>query len=212
LACKRLREGCGRPEEDDMGRGTRIGAFALTAALFVAGCGDDDDGALDGVTTTTADGATTTTALGDATTTTGPAADTAGRLAQELEDAGLGSLASLVRTVDVEELLPEGDFTLFAPNDAAVRSLDTDDLRDLLADPGEVLTILENHVVEERITASELEDRATVTTRAGRTLTIASSAGEVTVGGATVVDADIEAAGGVVHVIDGVLLPDGAGS
>lgn len=203
-------------------RRVRFAAIALATAFAVAGCGDDDE------TTDTiqADTPTTTTVAagtGETTSTTSAATDDADddadddgdmagdaaeRLADALDDAGLTSLASLVRTVDVDELLPDQEFTFFAPDDGALGSLDSEELRDLLTNPDDVLRILRNHVVEERLESSDLADGDTLTTSAGEELTVSVDGETVTVGDATVVRADIEIGDqGVVHVVDAVLLP-----
>jgi uncharacterized surface protein with fasciclin (FAS1) repeats len=185
----------------------RFAAIALVAAAALAGCGDDEE------TTdpTQADTPTTTTVAATTdgnTSTTTTADDAAERLATALDDAGLASLASLVRTVDVDELLPDREFTFFAPDDGALGSLDSDELRDLLTNPDDVLRILRNHVIDERLESSDLADGDTLTTSAGEELTVSVDGATVTIGDATVVRADVEIGDqGVVHVVDGVLLP-----
>jgi uncharacterized surface protein with fasciclin (FAS1) repeats len=135
-------------------------------------------------------------------------------LADGLEGAGLSTLASLVRMVDVEQLLPEGEeFTFIAPGDDALRSLDPDDLQELLSDPAQVLDVLRNHVVEERLTAADLEERDEVVTAAGETVPVSVAGATVSVGEATVVDGPFDVADrGIVHVVDAILLPAGVGS
>lgn len=56
--------------------------------------------------------------------------------------------------------------------------------------------------------SSSLSDDQTVTTLQGDDLTIGVSGGTVTVGGATVVTADVQASNGVIHLVDGVLVPE----
>jgi uncharacterized surface protein with fasciclin (FAS1) repeats len=189
-------------------------AAPAVAILFAAGCGDDDDAVGD---------ITTTTAAGDLTTTTGDAVDDltgdvadAGAAAQaELEaalrSAGLTNLATAVSQVDLSGVLEDNEFTVFAPNDDAFLSLDSADLNALLADPGQILDVLQSHlVVGERLTADDLADRGSVTTEAGTSLTVAGSASSLTVEGATVTSTET-VGDGIIHVIDQVLLT-GAGS
>lgn len=128
-------------------------------------------------------------------------------IAQTLRDNDMESLASAVEQVDATELLGDGEFTFFAPNDEAFLELDADQLADLLSDPAQLVEVLQGHVVTERIDSTALAGMTTVQTRSGSTLDVTVDGGTVTVGGATVVNADIDAADGVIHTIDRVLLP-----
>ena len=187
-------------------------AAPAVAVLFAAGCGDDD--ADDATTTTTVlDGATTTVAPGDGVDTDDLADDLtdAGATAQaELEaalrSAGLTNLATAVSQVDLSGGRADNEFTVFAPNDEAFLALDSADLTALLADPSQVLDVLQGHlVVGEQLTADDLADAGTVTTEAGTTLTIAGSGSTLTVNGATVTSTET-VGDGIIHVIDEVLL------
>ncbi len=128
-------------------------------------------------------------------------------LAQTLRDNGLDSIAGIVEQVDVTEWLGEGDFTFFAPDNEAFLGLDADQTADLLTDPAQVLDVLANHTLSDTVSADELASMATVDTEAGETLEVTSEDGAVQVGAVTVVSTDIEVAGGVIHVVDGLLLP-----
>ena len=128
-------------------------------------------------------------------------------VAETLRDNGLTTLATAVEQVDIEQLVGDEEFTLFAPNDEAFLGLTADDTADLLADPAQLEEILRNHVVEERIDATQLAEMGSVTTAGGETLSIVVDGDDVTVGRANVVATDIEAGSGVVHAIDQVLLP-----
>ncbi len=132
---------------------------------------------------------------------------TSDELAQTLRDNGLDSIAGVVDQVDVSQWLGEGDFTFFAPNNEAFLGLDADQTADLLTDPAQIADVLRNHTLAETVTAEELATMESVETEAGETLEVTSDGGQVTVGGVTVVTTDIEVAGGVIHVVDGLLLP-----
>ena len=128
-------------------------------------------------------------------------------LAQALRDNGLENIAGLVEQVDVAELTGDEDFTFFAPNDDAFTTLDADEAADLLSDPGQILDVLRNHLLAGTITAEELANLDEVETEAGEQLPVTVDGDVVRVGDVTVVTADIDVAGGVVHVVDGLLLP-----
>jgi uncharacterized surface protein with fasciclin (FAS1) repeats len=97
-----------------------------------------------------------------------------------------------------------GPFTVFAPtNDAfsalgtPVDSLTTEQLR----------SVLRNHVLTQPVPSAQAIEIGRALTMHGDTLSITQNNGDVMVGSATVVEADVEASNGVIHVIDAVLLP-----
>jgi uncharacterized surface protein with fasciclin (FAS1) repeats len=128
-------------------------------------------------------------------------------LAQTLRDNGLDSIAGVVEQVDVSEWLGEGDFTFFAPNNEAFLGLDAEQTADLLTDPSEILDVLKNHTLEDTVTADELVALQTVDTQAGSTLEVTTEGDDVRLQDVLVVSTDIEVGSGVIHVVDGLLLP-----
>lgn len=127
--------------------------------------------------------------------------------AQRLRDEGLESVASAFEDIDVSELTDSTEFTFLAPNDEAFQSVDADDLADLLADPERVTELLKNHTIAERYTAAQVVELDEVSTEAGETLDIDVDGDVVQFEDATVVATDIEAGDGMIHVVDGLLLP-----
>ncbi|KZZ83138.1 Nex18 symbiotically induced protein [Bacillus sp. SJS] len=117
-------------------------------------------------------------------------------LAAALEKAGL-----------VETLKGTGPYTVFAPTDQAFEKL----LKDLNITAEELLNrkdlkdILLYHVVQGKVLSSDLKNGMKVKTLAGKDVTI--SLDPVKVNNATVVNPDVEASNGVIHVIDTVLVP-----
>jgi len=67
--------------------------------------------------------------------------------------------------------------------------------------------ILTYHVVEGTAMAADVQGMSSATTLEGSDVSISTSDGSVQVGGATVVQADVEASNGVIHAIDAVLMP-----
>ncbi|GAB5490646.1 MAG: hypothetical protein Phog2KO_08610 [Phototrophicaceae bacterium] len=133
-----------------------------------------------------------------------------------LQTDGLETLSlAVVRGGFLSTLNGEGPFTVFAPTDEAfATALDTLGLTadELLADQELLSSVLTYHVVEGAVMAADLEDGMEVETLNGAILTVGVSDDGVTLTdgtGATynVVTADVAASNGVVHVIDGVLLP-----
>ncbi|MFN3315074.1 MAG: fasciclin domain-containing protein, partial [Hyphomonas sp.] len=78
----------------------------------------------------------------------------------------------------------------------------------LLPENQEQLTeILTYHVLQGEVMSTDLSDGMTAPTVQGSDITIMTEGG-VTVNGANVVTADIQASNGVIHVIDAVLMPE----
>ena len=116
-------------------------------------------------------------------------------------------VAALTAASLVETLQGEGPFTVFAPNDEAFAALPAGLLEKLLLPENiAVLTsILTYHVVGAKVLSTEVVagDAASVE---GSNLALATDMG-VMVNDATVIQADVEASNGVIHVIDKVLVP-----
>ena len=121
----------------------------------------------------------------------------------------------------VDTLSGAGPFTVFAPTDTAFAALPAGTVDGLLKpDAKPTLTkVLTYHVVPGRLTAADLAGKikagggkATLTTVEGEPLTLTSDGTTITITGmggskATVSQADVLQSNGVIHVVDGVLLP-----
>jgi uncharacterized surface protein with fasciclin (FAS1) repeats len=107
----------------------------------------------------------------------------------------------------VDTLSGEGPFTVFAPTDDAFAALPDGTVEGLLDDIPTLTSILTYHVVPGAVMSGDLSDGMMPETVNGQTVSIGVSDG-VTVDGANVVLADIEASNGVIHVIDSVILPE----
>ncbi len=128
---------------------------------------------------------------------------------------GFSTLVTAVQTAGLEDTLRSGEYTVFAPtNDAFAAALEALELtaEELLADTELLTSVLTYHVVEGTVTSDMLEDGMEVTTLNGETLIVNVSEDGVTVTDGigntyNVTMADVTASNGVIHVIDGVLLP-----
>lgn len=124
-----------------------------------------------------------------------------------------GSFQTLVKAVHaaglVETLSSEGPFTVFAPTDAAFAKLPEGTLEGLLMDREALVAVLTYHVVAGKVMASQVLDAGQLrpATVQGESLDVRVMGGSVRVDGATVVQPDVEASNGVIHVIDTVVLP-----
>lgn len=125
-------------------------------------------------------------------------------------DGSFETLVAAVKAAGLAETLSgEGPFTVFAPTDAAFGKLPDGTVDELLKaeNRARLVEILTYHVVPGRVPASEAMKLSSATTASGQEIRIRTSDGRVKVNDATVVTADVEAANGVIHVIDTVLLP-----
>jgi transforming growth factor-beta-induced protein len=181
-----------------------------TSALVLAACGDDD-----------ADDATPTTAEAPADDAADNAADDDGMADDgDMSDetivdiaAGNPDFSILVAAVTeaglVDTLSGDGPFTVFAPTDAAFEAaLDALGItaEELLENPalGDILTY---HVLPAEVMSSDLEPTQTVATVQGEEVTVTLDDSGAMVNDANIVQTDLEASNGVIHVIDAVLLP-----
>lgn len=127
--------------------------------------------------------------------------------------ARAGQFETLIAAVQaaglVETLMGPGPFTVFAPTDEAFRALPVGTVDQLLRpeNRGELARILTYHVTPGIIRARDLAGRtARPPSVAGPRLEVDGRQG-VSVNNARVVQADIPASNGIIHVIDRVLLP-----
>jgi uncharacterized surface protein with fasciclin (FAS1) repeats len=125
---------------------------------------------------------------------------------------GAGSFGTLVAAVQaaglVDTLKGEGPFTVFAPTDEAFAALPEGTVESLLQPENRdtLVAILTYHVVPGKVMSGDLSNGMEAATVQGAPVTIMTDGG-VTVNGANVVTADVEASNGVIHVIDAVILP-----
>ena len=123
-----------------------------------------------------------------------------------------GNFSTLVTAVEaaglVETLQGDGPFTVFAPTDEAFAALPDGTIEALLEDTDTLGSILTYHVIAGEVMSTDLEDGMMAETVNGQEVIIGVGEDGVTVDGANVVMADIEATNGVIHVIDAVILPE----
>ncbi len=136
-----------------------------------------------------------------------PAADSLVTTAAGAPDAFY--LVALLGFTSLAPVLDSGEFTVFAPTNAAFQQIPPSTLR-TLASPSGVPTlesILTIHVVPGRLYADEVIAAGQLFTVGGKVLPVTVQGGDVFVDGARVVFADIQCSNGNIHFIDTVLLP-----
>ena len=127
-----------------------------------------------------------------------------------VENGNFKTLVAAVQAAGLAETLSgPGPFTVFAPTDAAFAKLPAGTVQALLADKEKLASILTYHVVSGRVVAADITrmNGAMPATVNGQKLDIKVRGGNVYVNGAQVTTADVSASNGVIHVIDGVLMP-----
>ena len=125
---------------------------------------------------------------------------------------GAGSFNTLVAALEaaglVEDLSGQGPFTVFAPTDEAFAALPAGTVETLLKPENKetLIKILTYHVVAGEITSDKITS-GEVESLAEAMITVKVKDGKVKVNQAEVIQADINASNGVIHVIDQVILP-----
>lgn len=190
-------------------------APVVLIAVPLVGCSDDGSDEADDTTTTAAaaDDSSSTT-MDDSATDEAESAD----IVDTAVAAGdFTTLVAAVQAAGLEETLRgEGPFTVFAPTDDAFAALPAGTVDTLLEDPtGDLADILTYHVISGKVMAADVAgmDGQQVETVNGAKITVnVSDAGAVSLTDAAgntvnVTTTDIETSNGVIHVIDGVLMP-----
>lgn len=159
-----------------------------------------------------------------------PAATAAGQPASAMTPAAggdiiqvatsAGQFTTLLKAAEVTGLTPvlkqPGNMTVFAPTDAAFAALPAGEL-DRLMQPDnrqELQKLLLAHIVNTNVPSEKLKgSKGQVGPNgAGAQLNVDGSGDQVLVNNATIVRADVKASNGVIHVVDKVIMPEGAGA
>ena len=108
----------------------------------------------------------------------------------------------------IDSIASGGPFTVFAPGDVAFVALSQEVRAGLLADRTLLADVLQFHVVPGQLMTADLTTGLVQPTLQGSTVEVGTTAdGALTIGGATIIEADLIATNGVIHIIDQVLLP-----
>jgi len=203
-------------------------ALAITAALALAACGSDDDSSDDAASSPATTEAMSDDEMADDEMADDEMADD--EMADDMSDEEMAAaegdlvvvassrddLTTLVAAIEAaglaETLADDGPFTIFAPNDEAFMDYLGEmgmTAEDALADTTFLSTLLQGHVVEaadDSGMVAGMVDNPFVSL-AGTELPVTVDGDMITIGGANIVEADVFATNGVIHVIDTVLEP-----
>lgn len=101
----------------------------------------------------------------------------------------------------------KGPFTVFAPNDSAFKNLPDDHFAKLFWNKDTLADMISQHVVVGRIKLADLEKMDEVMNLNNMTLALEQHNEGFIIGGAKILESDIECTNGLIHEIDLVLLP-----
>jgi len=191
-------------------RTTGLAGLAAAALLLgTAACSSDDETSTEDAPTTVAP---TTTAAEDMPSEEPASDDMSSMTVVEIaaSDPQFSTLVELVTAAGLAETLSgEGPFTVLAPTNDAFAAVPKETMDALAADPALLTKVLTYHVVPAEALAADVVTMTEAPTVEGQPITIAVEGESVVLNGgqATVTKTDIVGSNGVIHVIDGVLLP-----
>ncbi len=118
-------------------------------------------------------------------------------------------VAALKQAELVTSLSNAGPFTVFAPTNEAFNKLPAGTVESLMKDDKkeDLQNILQYHVTVSAMKAESFTDGQTLGMVNGDNVTISVKDGKVTLNNSAHIVASIPASNGIIHVIDGVLLP-----
>jgi uncharacterized surface protein with fasciclin (FAS1) repeats len=181
-------------------RASFLAAASLAAlAVGITGCGGDETAAAEAPAQTMS----TDTSMGE---TSAPAEM---NIVETAVAAGqFKTLTSLLQQTGLDKTLAQnGPYTVFAPTDKAFAKVPKKTLDTLAANPEQLKAVLLYHVADGEVKAADVATMSSVATLNGAPVPIKANESVVRVGGAKVVHADVMASNGIIHVIDGVLVP-----
>lgn len=133
-----------------------------------------------------------------------------------MADENFSTLVDLVTTAGLADTLsdPDAEFTVFAPTNDAFEKVDEATLDALGENTDALAQVLTYHAVAARALSGDLTDGQEIETVEGSIITVNIDGDDVTLTTdadqtVNVTAVDIEASNGVIHVIDGVLIPAG---
>ncbi len=125
------------------------------------------------------------------------------------EQGSFNTLTQAIEAADLEATLNgEGPYTVFAPTDEAFAALPEGTVEELLKPENKaaLTQLLTYHVIPGEVTSAQLSS-GDVQTVEGTPVTIQADGAAVRVNEAQVVQPDVLASNGVIHVVDQVILP-----
>ena len=175
---------------------------ALLAAIILMSCGNNTQTAADPATTETKSDAGQANVKDDASM-------------KDIVKVAVGSpdhttLVSALKQADLVDVLANpGPFTVFAPTNEAFNKLPKGTLDELMKPEKktDLQNILQYHVTTSSLKADFFKDGQTIGMVNGDNITINVKDGKIILNNSATIVASVPASNGMVHIIDGVLLP-----
>ena len=120
------------------------------------------------------------------------------------------TLVAAIKQAELVNVLSNaGPFTVFAPTNAAFDKLPKETLETLMKNENreKLQDILQYHVYVGTLKTDMMEEGQTFNQVNGGNITITKKDGKIMINNSATITASIPAANGIIHVIDGVLLP-----
>ncbi len=126
-----------------------------------------------------------------------------------------GQFKTLLKALDAANmtnvLKTNKNLTVFAPTDAAFAALPAGELDRLMKSPAELQKLLTYHVINATVDSAKIKGaKGGVKTVAGQSLVLDGSTDTLMANNAGIVQTDVAATNGTVHVVDKVLMPSTA--
>lgn len=123
-------------------------------------------------------------------------------------DPQFSTLVKLVKSAGLAGTLSKGSYTVFAPTNAAFAKVPKSTLAALGKDKAKLRAVLLYHVVKGRVPASSVVKLTSAKTVNGARVRIKVKGSSVYLNSTRkVLKTDVKASNGIIHVINGVLLP-----
>lgn len=148
-----------------------------------------------------------------ATATAAPAVVAKGDIVETLKASG--QFTNLLKATDATNLTvvlkTAPGLTVFAPTDAAFAKLPQAQLTALMADKAALQRAVLHHVVNAKVDSSKIKGaKGPVASGAGDKIELDGSTDVLKADNATIIQADIAATNGTIHVVDSILMPGAA--
>ena len=120
------------------------------------------------------------------------------------------TLVKALKQADLVDVLANpGPFTVFAPNNAAFDKLPSGTLDELMKPEkkADLQNILQYHVTTSALKADFFKDGQTIGMVNGDNITVNIKGGKVVLNNSATIIGSVQASNGMVHIVDGVLLP-----
>lgn len=123
----------------------------------------------------------------------------------------ISTFMSLIEAAGLSAALKgQGEFTMFAPNNEAFKQLPAGQLEYLKKPENktELIKVLQPHFFGAKVTTAQLQNnqRIQIAENDYIDVTVGAGANDITIGGANVIEPNIEASNGVIHIVDKVLV------